>query len=81
LKPWAYILTLSRPVLAAGFAACAYRACIGAPAAGGPIALPWLAALLMLAGGAELTDLFDGMVARRCGVASRLGGLLDPMLD
>jgi len=77
--PLHYVLTLGRLVLAAGFAACAgvaWRA-----AAGGPLTAGWLGPLLVLAVAVELTDFFDGIVARRSGQASRLGGLLDPLCD
>ncbi len=75
----AYVLTLGRLALAAGFAICsagAWRA-----AGGGPVPPGWTMTLLVFAGMAELTDLLDGIVARRGGTASRLGGLLDPLCD
>jgi cardiolipin synthase (CMP-forming) len=36
---------------------------------------------LLVFGGAALTDLLDGWVARRRGLASRLGAFLDPLAD
>ena len=75
----AYMLTLGRLVLGAAFAACA----AGAWRSAGAGALPpgWTAGLLVVACAAELTDLLDGIVARRGGTAGRLGGLLDPLCD
>jgi len=70
----AYVLTFSRLLLAAGFAACA-AAADGAPSTAEALLL------LALAGAAELSDLLDGPVARRAGSAGRLGGLLDPLCD
>lgn len=67
-------LTLSRIVLAGGFAAVV--------AAGSRELGPGtLTALLALAVAIELTDMFDGIVARRSGTAGPLGGLLDPLAD
>ena len=67
-------LTLGRLVLAAAFAAC-----VGL----GPevLSMEWAIGLAALALLEELTDLFDGMAARRFGTASVLGGLLDPLSD
>jgi len=75
----AYALTLGRLALAGAFAACTWAA---VQAAGGSVApRGWLVALLCLAVSAELTDLLDGIAARRGKTAGRLGGLLDPMCD
>lgn len=72
----ANLLTLFRLVLAAGFA-------VGVALAGAGHALSagWLAFLLAMAGGVELTDMLDGPVARAHGAAGRVGGLLDPLCD
>ncbi len=75
----AYVLTLGRLVLAAGFAVCVGAAAESAVTTA--IASGYVIALLALAGGVELTDLLDGPAARRSGRASRLGGLLDPLCD
>lgn len=45
----------------------------------GPLALPLI--LIGLVALAELTDLFDGMAARRQNKVTELGKLLDPMAD
>jgi len=75
----AYVLTLGRLVLAAGFAACVVAA---RRAVGGEMLPPvWTAVVLVVAGAAELTDLLDGIAARRGRTVSRLGGLLDPLCD
>ncbi len=75
----AYMLTLGRLVLAAGFAACVVAA---RRAGGGEMLSPgWMAVVLAVGGAAELTDLLDGMAARRGRTVSRLGGLLDPLCD
>ena len=75
----AYALTLGRLVLAAGFAVCAFGA--WRAAGGGPVAAGWTAVLLVVVAAAELTDLLDGIAARRRGTAGRLGGLVDPLCD
>jgi len=72
----AYVLTLGRLLLAAGFAAGV--ACWKGPAALGTVGVT---ALLALAVAEELTDIFDGVTARRAGTASPLGGILDPLAD
>ena len=41
----------------------------------------WLAGALALMGLSAVTDLFDGALARRWGVTSRLGALADPLMD
>jgi len=74
-KMLAYALTFGRLVLAGAFAACV------AAAGAGTIAPRWAVVLVALAVAVELTDLFDGIAARRAGKASRLGGLLDPLCD
>ena len=82
---FAYVLTLGRLVLAAGFALALAYYCTGSAAASGSSAghlpLGWMLTLLALAGLAELTDMLDGVAARRFGTVSRLGGLLDPLCD
>ncbi len=72
----ANLLTLLRLVLAAGFAA---GVALAGP--GHALSAGWLTLLLILAGGAELTDLLDGPLARARGAAGRVGGLLDPLCD
>ena len=41
----------------------------------------WIAACAVLFAVSALTDLFDGKLARRWGVTSRLGALADPLMD
>jgi len=43
--------------------------------------LEWLMATFVLMGLSALTDLFDGMLARRWQVTSALGALADPLMD
>ncbi|MBR3085123.1 MAG: CDP-alcohol phosphatidyltransferase family protein [Kiritimatiellae bacterium] len=43
------------------------------------IASRWIALALLLA--SSLTDLFDGMLARRWGVVTRFGAVCDPLMD
>jgi len=72
----AYILTLGRLVLAACFAVC-----LAMWAGGGYISTGAAIALLALVLIEEMTDIFDGWAARRFGTVSRLGGILDPLVD
>jgi CDP-diacylglycerol--glycerol-3-phosphate 3-phosphatidyltransferase len=72
----ANLITLARLPLAALFAACVVLS--GGPA---DLSAGWAAALVAVAACEELTDLFDGMVARRLGTVSPLGGILDPLAD
>jgi len=72
----AYVLTLGRLVLAAGFALS-----VALASDGGRISTTAATALLALAIVEELTDIFDGWAARRFGTVSRLGGILDPLVD
>jgi CDP-diacylglycerol--glycerol-3-phosphate 3-phosphatidyltransferase len=72
----AHWLTFSRPLLAAAFCVC-----LAALGRGGKLSLGAAAVLVLLGIVEELTDVFDGMVARRYGVASELGGILDPLAD
>jgi CDP-diacylglycerol--glycerol-3-phosphate 3-phosphatidyltransferase len=72
----AYVLTLGRLVLAAGFAVC-----LALWAVDGHISMGSAIALLVLAVIEELTDIFDGWAARRFGTVSSLGGILDPLVD
>lgn len=65
-------LTLARVPLALGFAALY--------AAAGPSAVRILVGLLLL-GLMELSDVFDGLAARRLGVVSEWGAMLDPYAD
>lgn len=71
----AYILTFSRPVLAAAFAV------VVAANGQAPLHAAGMAVLLVLSGLIECTDMLDGWAARRAGMASELGGLLDPLCD
>ena len=72
----AYILTLGRLVLAAAFAVViAVEGRDGAPS------MTVAVGLGVLAIAEELSDLLDGVAARRCGTVSRLGGILDPLAD
>ena len=72
----AYVLTLSRLVLAGGFAAWV---CAIGPT--GKLTLVPGLGLCVLAIAAELTDIFDGVAARASGTASEFGGILDPLVD
>lgn len=72
----AHWLTLSRPLLAVAFCVC-----LAALGRGGKLSLGVAALLVVLGLVEELTDLLDGIVARRYGVASELGGILDPLAD
>ena len=69
-------LTFSRPCLAVAF-------CVGVGFASqqGRLTTTIMIVLLLIGVAAELTDLFDGMVARWAGAASELGGLFDPLAD
>lgn len=72
----ALMLTLSRVVLSPLFVFIyLYYEQIGMPF----YALPIVLAFLLLI--CELTDLFDGMVARKFGQVTALGKILDPMAD
>jgi CDP-diacylglycerol--glycerol-3-phosphate 3-phosphatidyltransferase len=72
----AYLLTFARLPLAGAFAV------VVAVQAGRPgVPAGWAIVLFAIAGCEELTDLLDGMVARKTGTASPLGGLLDPLAD
>ncbi|MCX8109137.1 MAG: CDP-alcohol phosphatidyltransferase family protein [Verrucomicrobiae bacterium] len=71
-----HLLTISRICLAAGFCAMVWLAVHR-----GQITTSILIALLALGIAEELTDLFDGILARRFGATSELGGLLDPLAD
>lgn len=46
---------------------------------GGHVALRWLALALLLV--SSITDLFDGLLARRWGVTSLFGAICDPLMD
>lgn len=72
----AHLLTASRMAFAAGFAA-------GAAATIHQGRLVLQAALLLagLALAEEVTDALDGIVARRTGTASAIGGVFDPLSD
>jgi len=72
----AHWLTFSRPLLAALFCVC-----LAALGRGGRLSLGAAVVLVLLGIVEELTDLFDGIVARRQGKASELGGILDPLAD
>ena len=72
----AHVLTTARLVLAAGFA-------VGVAYVARRPEVTTLAAILLsaLAIIEEFTDMFDGMVARRTGTSSKLGGIYDPLAD
>jgi len=72
----AYVLTLGRLLLAAGFAAA-----LAVLNDNGHISTNAAIALLTLAIIEEMTDIFDGWAARRFGTVSQLGGILDPLVD
>lgn len=72
----AYLLTFARLPLAGAFAV------VVAVLADRPnVPVAWAIVLFGVAACEEITDLLDGMVARKTGTASRLGGLLDPLAD
>ncbi|MBS3735254.1 MAG: CDP-alcohol phosphatidyltransferase family protein [Phycisphaerae bacterium] len=71
-QAWVVGVTVIRIPLAAAAAGLLATADVGAPAA-------WVAVALLLA--VEVSDLTDGMLARRWGVTSRFGELLDPYCD
>ncbi len=72
----AYLLTFARLPLAVAFAV------IVAVWADGPsVPVAWAIVLFGIAACEELTDFLDGLVARRTGTVTRLGGLLDPLAD
>ncbi|MFP4054528.1 MAG: CDP-alcohol phosphatidyltransferase family protein [Phycisphaerae bacterium] len=75
MKRLIYAITLSRLALAGVFAALV----AAADAAG--VSLAWAAGLVLLAIVEEVTDLADGYLARRFGLTTELGGLLDPLMD
>ncbi|MFW6154916.1 MAG: CDP-alcohol phosphatidyltransferase family protein [Planctomycetota bacterium] len=72
---WPWILTLGRLPLAAVFAVAV------AMTAGRPVGAAATVGLTALAALIELTDVFDGMVARRMRTVTELGGLVDPLCD
>lgn len=69
-------VTLSRLVLAACFAAM-----LGWWFRPGPLSLAAAVVLSLVAIAEEMTDLFDGVLARRLGTTSALGAILDPLVD
>jgi len=71
----AYMLTFGRLLLAAGIAVVVWS--LGSNA----LSISSAGVLLALVAAMELTDLFDGIAARRSGSASILGGILDPLVD
>ncbi|MDP6545071.1 MAG: CDP-alcohol phosphatidyltransferase family protein [Phycisphaerae bacterium] len=72
----AYVLTLGRLPLAACFAAL-----IAMLTDGGHVSNGVAIGLIVVAIVEELTDIFDGWAARRFGTVTRLGGILDPLVD
>lgn len=78
----ANLITASRLVLAAAFAATvAFLTAAGPSSGGGALGPAGLLLLALLAGAEELTDKLDGTFARRSGTVSVLGGLIDPLAD
>ena len=69
-------LTFSRIWLAAAFCAG-----VGFAVRAGRVTTTTLIVLLAIGISEEMTDLLDGVVARRTGAASELGGLFDPLAD
>ena len=61
--------------------AAAFAAIVGLWAGPPPVALAPYLALWLVGLPEELTDLLDGLVARRTGTASQLGGIFDPLSD
>ncbi|NLF30630.1 MAG: hypothetical protein GX591_07060 [Planctomycetes bacterium] len=72
------MLTLARLPLAGAFAVAVAMAAGAEPAHAGAAATVGLLALAALI---ELTDLLDGLVARRTQSVTELGGLVDPLCD
>ena len=72
----AYLLTFARLPLAGAFAVI-----VTVQADGPSVPVGWAIVLFAVAGCEELTDFLDGLVARRTGTTSQLGGLLDPLAD
>jgi CDP-diacylglycerol--glycerol-3-phosphate 3-phosphatidyltransferase len=72
----AYVLTLGRLPIAAAFVVAA-----AVFVNDGRISTNHAIVLLALAIAEELTDIFDGWAARRFGTVSKLGGILDPLVD
>ncbi len=72
----ANVLTLLRPVFATLFALS-----LGFFVRDGQPSDRWGVVLVVLMILAELTDLLDGMAARKMGTASVFGGILDPLSD
>jgi CDP-diacylglycerol--glycerol-3-phosphate 3-phosphatidyltransferase len=72
----AYVLTLGRLPIAAAFVVAA-----AVFVNDGHISTNHAIVLLALAIAEELTDIFDGWAARRFGTVSKLGGILDPLVD
>ena len=74
-KSFVTFLTFVRAPLALLGAACAIvHMCDG-------YSWEWLIAALVLMGLSAITDLFDGLLARRWKVTSTLGALADPLMD
>jgi CDP-diacylglycerol--glycerol-3-phosphate 3-phosphatidyltransferase len=72
----AFLITFARLPLAGAFAV------IVAVLAGRPsVPAAWAIALFGVAACEELSDFLDGLVARKTGTASPLGGILDPLAD
>lgn len=76
MSRFAFVMTLTfiRAPLALAAAACAL-ANLARPS------WAWVGTSLALLAVSALTDLFDGKLARRWGVTSRLGALADPLMD
>ncbi|MGI5868051.1 MAG: CDP-alcohol phosphatidyltransferase family protein [Kiritimatiellia bacterium] len=68
------VLTFSRAPLVMAAAVCSIIN-VFFPAIG------WVVAAVALLALSALTDLFDGFLARKWGLTSRLGALLDPLMD
>ncbi len=69
-------LTFARLVLAAAFAAC-----VGLLLRDDGLSSGGAGVLIVLAIAEELTDILDGMAARRLGTVSMFGGIFDPLID
>lgn len=61
--------------------AAAFCAAVAIVVRAGRLTTTMLVVLLILGVAEELTDLLDGVVARRTGAVSELGGLFDPLAD
>ena len=73
-------ITFSRiPLILSYLVFAVVQAACFAPGTAGAFAFAWTAGLFMFAAG--ISDFFDGRLARKWGVVSKLGQLADPLMD